>query len=284
MPELEALLNGRGTVFFDGAAGTMLQGSGLLPGERSDIMNIRAPEAVYEIHRAYIDAGSDIILTNTFGANARALSECSLTPQSVITVAVDLARKAAESRALVALDIGPIGDLMTPHGALTPEQAYTLFREQAELGAAAGAELIAIETMSDLGELSSAVTAARDACDLPIFTTITVGASKRTYTGATVTEFARCAEDLGVAALGINCSLEPAAILPAFRELSETASLPLIAKLNAGLPGSDGSYGLTAEAFAAQMLEYKPLGVRIVGACCGSTPDFIRALRAAFGD
>ncbi|MDR1328329.1 MAG: homocysteine S-methyltransferase family protein [Oscillospiraceae bacterium] len=284
MPSLEALLSRRRTVFFDGAMGTMLQRAGLLPGERSDMMNIRAPEAVFEIHRAYVDAGSDIILTNTLGANAHALSESGHSPKDVIEAAVASARRAANGRALVALDVGPVGELMEPHGALTPEDAYKLFREQIEAGASAGAELVAVETMSDLDELSAAVTASRDACALPVLAMMTFGSSGRTYTGVAPADFVRRAEALGVAALGINCSLEPRSSLPVFRELAAISKTPLIAKLNAGLPDSDGRYGLTPEEFAGQMLEYKALGVRIAGACCGSTPEFIRALVSAFAD
>jgi 5-methyltetrahydrofolate--homocysteine methyltransferase len=282
MTRLKALLDSGGAVFYDGAMGTMLQKYGLPPGERSDLMNIRAPEAVFEVYRAYVDVGSDIIIANTFGANAKTLSGSGYSPKDVIEAAVRDAKRAAGERALVALDLGPIGDFMSPHGDLTLAAAYALFREQVEVGAEAGADLIAIETMSDLDELAAAIMASRDACSLPIFATMTFGSSGHTYTGVTPENFVRRAEALGVTALGINCSLAPRESLPVFRRLAESSSLPLIAKLNAGLPRPDGSYGLSPEAFAAQMLEYKPLGARVVGACCGSTPDFIRALREAW--
>jgi 5-methyltetrahydrofolate--homocysteine methyltransferase len=284
MTRIEALLNGGRTVFYDGAMGTMLQSRGLAPGERSDIMNIRAPEAVFDIHRAYVEAGSDIIMTNTLGANARALSSGGLGPGRVIPAAVGAARRAAGERALVALDVGPIGEFMAPHGDLTPGEAYALFREQIELGAEAGADIVAIETMSDVDELAAAIRAARDACSLPVFATMTFDKSGRTYTGAGPEDLVRRAEELGAAALGINCSLGPGESLPVFRKLAELTRLPLIAKLNAGLPGADGSYALSPEAFAGQMLDYKPLGVKIAGACCGSSPAFIRALREAFAE
>ncbi|MDR2421486.1 MAG: homocysteine S-methyltransferase family protein [Oscillospiraceae bacterium] len=284
MTRIETLLNSDRTVFYDGAMGTMLQSRGLSPGERSDIMNIRSPDAVFEIHRAYVEAGSDIIMTNTLGANARALRDSGHSPGRVISAAVDAARRAAGNRAAVALDVGPIGDFMSPHGDLTPSSAYALFREQIEIGAEAGAELIAIETMSDTDELAAAVKAARDACPLPVFATMTFDKSGRTYTGVGPEDFVRRAEELGVTALGINCSLGPGESLPVFRRLSELSRLPLIAKLNAGLPLSDGSYALSPETFAAQMLDYRPLGVKIAGACCGSSPAFIRALREAFAE
>ncbi|MDR0838464.1 MAG: homocysteine S-methyltransferase family protein [Oscillospiraceae bacterium] len=272
----------RDLLFFDGAMGTMLQKSGLEPGERSDIMNLRLPDAVAAIHRAYREAGSDILCTNTFGANSRALAPTGHSVREIVEAGVKIAKTAAPG-ALVALDVGPIGEFMEPYGELTPEHAYSMFREQIEIGAAAGADIVAIETMSDVTELAAAVRAARDACELPIFATMTFDKSGRTYTGASPADFVRALEGLGAAAIGVNCSLLPREVFPVFRELSELTALPLISKPNAGLPGGDGSYAVTPEEFAAQMGAFVDSGAAIIGACCGSDPEFIRELKKAYG-
>ncbi|MDR3277784.1 MAG: homocysteine S-methyltransferase family protein [Oscillospiraceae bacterium] len=269
-------------IFFDGAMGTMLQKRGLPPGQRPDVMNITAPEAVLDVHRQYRDAGSGILCTNTFGANARALRDTGYSVREIVSAGVDLARRAAGGRALTALDLGPVGELLTPCGELTEEDAYALFREQAVAGERAGADLAAIETMSDLAELRAAILAVRENTKLPVLATMTFNSSGRTFLGVAPEDFAAAAEELGAVAVGLNCSLAPEAMLSAAQKIAGATALPLIIKPNAGLPNADGVYGVTPEDFARRMTPFAAIGAKIVGGCCGTTPDFIRALRGAF--
>lgn len=274
----------RDFVFLDGAGGTMLQQRGLPAGGRPDLMNKTAPETVEAVHRLYVEAGSDIIFTNTFGAGAHALAGTGYSTADIVGAGVAIARRASAGRALVALDIGPLGEMMYPAGSLTFDAAYELFREQAVCGAEAGADLIVIETMSDLAELKAAVLAAKENTDLPIFATMTFNAGGRTYLGCSAESFAITAAALGVDALGVNCALTPGAVLPTLEKIAAVTALPLIMKPNAGLPDGEGHYVLTAEDYARQMAVYAGLGVRYIGGCCGTTPDYIRAVRAAFAE
>jgi 5-methyltetrahydrofolate--homocysteine methyltransferase len=270
-------------VFYDGAMGTMLQRSGLKPGERPDVMNMTGPQVVENVHRMYVRAGSDIVCTNTFGANADALSATGYSPAEVITAAVGIAKRACGDAAKVALDIGPTGQLLEPMGELEYDRAYDLFAEQAMAGEKAGADFAAIETMSDLTELRAAILAVTENTKLPVLATMTFDRSGRTYIGCTPEEFAEAAEQLGVAALGINCSLEPAEMFATAERIAKATSLPLIVKPNAGLPDSQtGEYSLDPAGFAGQMAMFKELGVKIVGGCCGTTPEYIRELRRTF--
>ncbi|MDR0862232.1 MAG: homocysteine S-methyltransferase family protein [Oscillospiraceae bacterium] len=270
-------------VYFDGAMGTMLQRSGLPKGSRPDVMNILAPQAVADIHRAYRDAGSDILNTNTFGANADALKPTGYTVEQIVAAGVAAAREGGGETALVALDVGPLDALIDPLGDMTEERAYELFREQVVAGERAGADLIAIETMSGLTELSLAIRAARENTALPVFATMTFREDGRTYLGVSAAEFTALAEELGVAALGLNCSLAPDTMLATVTALAASTRLPLIVKPNAGLPNKQGEYDLDAEGFARQMLAYARLEtVRVVGGCCGTTPQYITALKSAF--
>jgi len=270
-------------VFYDGAMGTMLQKRGLKPGERPDIMNITAPEAVFDVHRLYVDAGSDIICTNTFGANADALRHTGYSPEEIIAAAVSIAKRASGGRAKVALDIGPVGRLLEPMGDLELEQAYELFRQQAVVGEGAGADFAAIETMSDIGELSAAILAVKENTKLPILATMTFDKTGRTFMGCTPESFAETARRLGVSAAGLNCSLEPAEMFETAERIAKVSSLPLIVKPNAGLPdGTSGVYNIGPEEFARQMVRFAEIGAKIVGGCCGTTPEYIRALKRAF--
>lgn len=265
---------------YDGAMGTMLQQFGLAPGESPDLFCLTNPDAVEQVHRAYVDAGAQLLCTNTFGANRRNLASSGHTVQEVIGAAVRIARRAADGRAKVALDIGPIGTLMAPMGNLTFDEAYDLFREMAIAGMEAGADLAAIETMADLAEVRAAILAVRENTTLPIFVTMTFEHSGRTYLGTTPESFALTAEALGVSALGVNCSEGPAALLPIVKRMARVTDLPLIVKPNAGLPGHGAS--LTPEEFAADMAAFAAVGVRIIGGCCGTGPDYIRALQKTF--
>ena len=272
--------------FLDGAMGTELLAAGLPLGQRPEILCFIAPEVVADIHRRYLRAGSDVIYANTFGANAHKLAGTGYTVEQVVTQAVKVARQAAEETgALVALDVGPIGELLEPLGTLSFEQAYDLFREMVEAGAAAGADLVVFETMTDLGEVRAAVLAAQECCDLPIYVTMTFEENRRTFTGCTIPAMALTLEGLGVDAIGINCSLGPKEILPLAEELAEWTDLPIIVKPNAGLPDPvTNEYKITPEEFAREMEAFAELGVTILGGCCGTRPDFIQALTRRLAD
>ena len=265
-------------LILDGAMGTMLQRSGMKPGEMSEMLNFTRPEVVEGIQRAYLDAGSEVIYANTFGANRRKLAGTGKTPAETIRAGLAIARKAAEGRnARVGLDVGPIGMLLEPMGTLTFEEAYDLFAEMMEAGR--DADLIAIETMTDLYEAKAALLAAKEKTNLPVFVTMSFEKNGRTFTGCTVASMARTMEGLGADAVGINCSLGPKELLPLVRELRRNTRLPVIVKPNAGMPDpTDGHYDLKPEDFGRGMAELVKAGAEIIGGCCGTDPDYIRTL------
>lgn len=267
----------------DGAMGTELLAAGLSLGQRPETLCFTNPEVVADVHRRYLQAGSDVVYANTFGANAHKLAGTGYTVEQTVTKAVRIAKEAVgESGALVALDVGPIGELLEPLGTLSFEGAYALFQEMVRAGAAAGADLIVYETMTDLGEVRAAVLAAQECCDLPIYVTMTFEENRRTFTGCTIPAMALTLEGLGVDAVGINCSLGPKEILPLAQELVEWTDLPVVIKPNAGLPDPvTNTYHITPEEFASQMTAFAGLGITILGGCCGTTPAFIQALNRA---
>lgn len=267
-------------MFLDGAMGTMVQAAGLKLGAMPELLCLTNPALITDIHRQYVESGSEIIYTNTFGANAYKLEGSGYSVEQVITAAVGCARAAGETTA-VALSIGPTGQMMEPGGTLSFEGAYELFAQQIRAGAAAGADLIILETMSDLYEVKAAVLAAKEQSSLPVFVTMTFEENGRTFTGCSIPAMAATLEGLGVSAMGINCSLGPAEIFPLAKELAACTSLPLIIKANAGLPDpATGEYGIDSTQFAGQMEAYRSLGIAYVGGCCGTTPEYIRRLRA----
>ena len=268
-------------ILLDGAMGTMLQAAGLGLGERPELFGLEHPEVVEGVHRAYLEAGSRVLYANTFGANAHKLSGTGYTVEEVISANVSTARRVAGDRAKVALDVGPIGELLEPLGTLSFEEAYEIYGQMVRAGEAAGADLVVFETMTDLAEVRAAVLAAREQSEkkLPIWVTMSFEASGRTFTGTTVACMACTLSALGVDAMGINCSLGPKEILPLIREMGEWTAKPLIVKPNAGLPDpATGQYDMDAAEFARQMEAFTALGVHILGGCCGTTPAFIRAL------
>ena len=270
-------------VFLDGGMGTQLQARGLQPGQKPELAALEMPEVLTAIHTDYANAGADILLANTFGANAKKLTGCGHTVDEVVSASIACARKAAETTgACVALDIGPLGELLVPAGTLAFEDAYNEFAQVIRAGAAAGADLVFLETMTDLYELKAAILAARENCDLPVFTSMSFESRGRTFTGCTVESYAVTAAGLGADAVGINCSLGPKEILPFAQRLcrSVPAGVPVFVKPNAGLPNPDGSYNLDPDEFAAEMKEYAAIGVSMVGGCCGTTPAEVDALRA----
>ncbi len=275
------LLQNREFVFLDGGMGTMLQARGLKPGASPEAMSIEAPDVLVGVHLEYLNAGADIIYTNTFGANRYKLTECGYSVDEAVSAAVKNVRKAIElsgKDALAALDIGPIGQLLEPTGSLTFDEAYDIFKEQIEAGVRAGADLVVFETMSDLYELKAAVLAAKENSDLPIICTMTFEENMRTFTGCSVPSMALTLEGLGVQAIGVNCSLGPDELYSVMEELSRWTTLPLIFKPNAGLPDPvTNKYNVSPEEFAESMVKTVPLGVKIFGGCCGTTPDYIKA-------
>ena len=266
-------------IILDGGMGTMLQAAGLGLGERPDIFGMEHPDVVEEIQRRYVEAGSQILYANTFGTNAHKLEGTGYTVEEVISANIAIARRAAAGKAKVALDAGPVGELLEPLGMLSFEKAYEIYAQVVKAGAAGGADLIIFETMTDLYEVKAAVLAAKENSNLPVWTTMSFEASGRTFTGTTVAAMALTLTGLGVEALGINCSLGPEELVPLVRELRQWTDLPIIVKPNAGLPDpATGEYGMKAEEFGRCMAELPKLGASIFGGCCGTDPDFIRAL------
>ncbi|MBQ3126938.1 MAG: homocysteine S-methyltransferase family protein [Clostridia bacterium] len=278
-------------LLFDGAMGTMLQARGMRTGELPERLNLTHPELIRSIHAEYVAAGADVITAKTFGANARKLAEgggADLTVETVVTAAVTLAREAG-ARA-VALDIGPSGALLEPMGTLSFDEAYALFAEVVCAGAAAGADLVLIETMSDLLEAKAALLAAKENCDLPVFVTMTFSADGRTFLGTDPKTAAVTLSALGADAVGLNCSLGPNEAAPLVREILDYATVPVMIQPNAGLPRietctctcgeSKTVYDVTPEQFVAACAPLAEAGVTIFGGCCGTNPAFIAALRA----
>lgn len=275
--KFQRLLNENEFVFLDGAMGTMLQAKGLETGGVPELLNLEKPEWLTEIHKAYAYAGSQIVYANTFGANRYKLAETGKSVSEIIPAAIANAKKSCGENVLAALDIGPIGQLLEPTGSLTFEEAYDIFKEQVEAGK--DADLIVFETMTDLYELKAAVLAAKENSDLPVICTMTFEQNMRTFTGCSVSAMALTLEGLGADAIGVNCSLGPRELEPVIAELSKWTTLPIVVKPNAGLPDPiTNTYDVTPEEFAESAANLVKYGVKLVGGCCGTTPDFIRAV------
>lgn len=268
-------------LYFDGGFGTMVQGRGLPPGTPPELWNLEHPEIIEDIHRAYAEAGSNIITANTFGVNADKYENY----EELIAAAIQNARRAAEPYgACVALDIGPTGKLLKPYGPLDFEDAVELFAKSVRAGAKAGADLCIIETMNDAHETKAAVLAAKENCNLPIVVTNVYDESGKLMTGADPLAMVAILEGLGVDAIGCNCAFGPDKMAPILREMVKHTSLPLVVQPNAGLPFvKDGKtcFPLSAEDFAKEMVNLADIGATLLGGCCGTTPDYIRALVAA---
>ena len=257
----------------DGATGTQFQLRGLPAGKSPELLNLEDPALVEEIHRAYVEAGSDVVYANTFGANRLKMPDGKA--ESIVRAGVEIARRAAGDK-FVALDIGPTGALCEPLGSMTFDEAYAVFAEVVKAGA--GADLIVIETMSDLTELRAALLAARENSSLPVMCSMTFEESGRTFTGVLPEAFALCASPFADV-VGINCSLGPDKLLPVMRRVAAYTQKPLFIKANAGLPDAKMNYELSPEAFSALHGEYLEMGVNILGGCCGTTPGHIAALK-----
>ena len=339
MDRIRQLWSGGTVLLLDGAMGTVLQQRGLPAGGVPELLNLTRPDLLRSIHQEYLEAGSQVVYTNTFGANRLKLSRTDRSVAEVVSAGVRIAREAVNAyirdssirekaypltgtenqrtvegqkdregqrdredrkngvftepweayrrqppapipAALVALDIGPLGELLEPMGTLTFERAYELFREIAAAGAEAGADLAVIETMSDLYEAKAALLAVKETTGLPCFVTMSFDETGRTFTGCTVASMARTLEGLGADAVGLNCSLGPDRAEPLLRELRANTRLPVIAKPNAGLPDPvDGHYDMDPASFAAALLPCLDAGITIFGGCCGTSPEYIRVLR-----
>ena len=265
-------------ILLDGAMGTLIQKSGAKYDHCPETLNITQPELIESFHRGYIEVGSDIVCTNTFGANAYKLAESGYSVEEIIGAGVKTAKKACEgTNALTALDIGPIGMLLEPAGSLRFEEAYEYFKQQILAGS--GADIIFFETMTDLCELKAAVLAAKENSDKPVFASMTFERNGRTFTGVSPASAALTLTGLGVDALGVNCSLGPDELGPVISEMSRYTDLPLIAKANAGLPDPNSNeYSIMPGRFAECVRELLPYGVKLAGGCCGTNPDYIREL------
>lgn len=283
--QIESIFDRSRYVFLDGGMGTQLQKRGLKSGQKPELAALEMPEVLTAIHAEYAAAGADLLLANTFGANARKLAGTGYTVQQVVTASLDCARKAAQpSGALVGLDIGPLGELLAPAGTLPFEEAYASFAEIVRAGVQGKADFVFLETMTDLYELKAAILAAKENSNLPVFVSMSFESRGRTFTGCTVESYGVTAAGLGADAIGINCSLGPAEILPFAQRLCRTvpAHIPVFVKPNAGLPNPDGSYNLDADEFAREMQAYTSIGISMVGGCCGTTPDYIAKLHQTF--
>ena len=223
-------------IILDGAMGTMIQAAGMKPGEKPEIFGMEHPDVVERIHKEYIDAGSNVIYANTVGANSHKLQGTGFSTEQVIRANMMTAKKAAGSSARVALDIGPAGDLLAPLGSMKFDEAYEIFKEMVIAGAGAGADLIVVETMTDLYEAKAAVLAAKENADLPVWVTMSFEKDARTFIGTSVESMAVCLTALGIDAVGINCSLGPKELVPIAKTLTEWTDLPVIIKPNAWLP------------------------------------------------
>ena len=274
-------------IFCDGGLGSLLQANGLKAGELPEIWNLTPREVLVRIHKDYLNAGADLVTTNTFGANGLKFNEkTGYTVEQVVTAAMENARQAVEEveketgrRGYIALDIGPTGKLLEPLGDLAFEKAYELFKETVEIGAGQGADLILIETMSDGYEAKAAVLAAKENSSLPVFATMIFDGNGKLLTGGDVASAVALLEGLGVDALGINCGLGPVQMKEILKEVLKHASVPVIVNPNAGLPRSvEGRtvYDIDAEEFAAVMEEMALMGARVIGGCCGTTPEHIQ--------
>lgn len=272
-------------VIFDGAMGTELQKKGLKLGEVPETLNILERNNIIEIHKEYIQSGAKVITSNTFGANELKLKSTSYSVEEIIDAAISLAKEAknvVNEKIYIALDIGPIGELVEPMGKLTFDEAYEIFKRQVIQGVKSGADLILIETMTDLYETKAAVLAAKENSSLPVIATMSFEQDHRTFTGCLPSSMAITLQGLGVDALGINCSLGPSEIYPIVEELMKYTDIPVLVQANAGLPVVRNDvtyYDVSPDQFSDIALKFAELGVRLIGGCCGTSPEYILKIK-----
>ena len=271
---------GKRIMFYDGGLGSLLQERGLKTGELPELWNLSKPEVLYQIHREYLEAGADIILANTFGANRFKFDNV----EEIVTAGVKNAKKAVMDcgrQAYVSLDIGSTGQLLKPMGTLDFEECVDVFAQIVKAGTEAGADLITIETQNDTYELKAAVLAAKENSNLPIVATVVFGENQKMLNGAKPETVVALLEGLGVDVIGMNCGLGPLQMKPIFEEMAKYASVPLVINPNAGLPKSVGGktvYDVGPNEWVETMAEFLPMGAWIVGGCCGTTPLYIKKL------
>ena len=274
-------------VIFDGGMGTLLQKKGITPGELPERWNITNPDVIKNIHREYFDAGSNVVTTNTFGANILKFSEeeLDLIIKSAITNAkAAMEESSSKKQKFIALDIGPLGKLLKPYGTLDFEDAVNVFSKTVILGTKYGADLIIIETMNDSYETKAALLAAKENSTLPVVVSNAYGEDGKLMTGASPKAMVALLEGMGADCIGLNCSLGPKQLAPVVEEYLKYSSLPVILQPNAGLPKSvDGTtvFDITADEFANEVALSVSKGVRVVGGCCGTTPEYIKAVAKA---
>ncbi len=270
------LLRSDGHILLDGAMGSVLQQRGLKLGGLPEELNFTQPELIVSIHRSYIEAGAQGIYANTFGANRHKLQNSGYTVEQAVKQGIALARKAAEGTGvLVGLDVGSLGRMLRPIGDMPVEEAYDMFREIMTAGREA--DFIAIETMTDLMEIKTALLAAKENTDLPVICTMSFEQNMRTFTGCSAAAMALTLCGLGADVVGMNCSLGPGEALPIVEEILKWSSVPVLIRPNAGLPDPETNlYTTTPQQYADVMEKIAGMGVKLLGGCCGTTPDYIR--------
>ena len=278
-------------LLFDGAMGSMLMARGMPAGMASEMMNIEKPDTVLEIHKAYLTAGSEVITTNTFGGSSIKMKAAGIghLNEEANKMAVKIARQAVSAGQLVAGDIGPMGDMLEPLGLISEKEAMESFARQAKILADTGVDLFIVETMFDINESLAAIRGIQSVSDLPIFATMSFEKGTRgfaTIMGNQVEESMQILAETGATAVGANCSIGSDLMVELATEIRESVTIPVIIQSNAGLPDTIGGqlvYPETPEIFAANIRQIKMLGVEILGGCCGTTPEYIRAIRKTPG-
>ena len=274
----------RGTVLLDGATGSNLMKAGMPRGVCTESWIAENPEALLVLQKAYVDAGSDIIYAPTFSANRHSLQRHGMAHrvEELNSKLVQLSKQAANSRALVAGDMTTTGIPLEPLGTMQYDELFDIYCEQASTLRNAGADLIIIETMLGIDETSVALEAAKSVCDLPVMCSVTVQADGGLYFGGHCVDAVQTLQELGAAAVGINCSLGPEQLVSLVRNMKAVATVPLLVKPNAGMPiisdEGEAIYPMRAEDFAKYMMKLVDAGADIIGGCCGTTPEFIAAL------
>jgi 5-methyltetrahydrofolate--homocysteine methyltransferase len=275
-------------IIFDGAMGTMLQNTGLKTGELPEVLNIKDKDKIVDIHKKYLDAGAMVVTTNTFGSNEIKLKNSGFSVEEVISAAVENAKTAIGSGdGYVALDIGPIGELLKPMGTLSFERAYEIFKKQVVQGVKSGVDLILIETMTDLYEAKAAILAAKENSDLPVFFTMSFEKNGRTFTGCSAEAMVLTVQGLGVDALGLNCSLGPTEMESVINKILEISDIPVMVQPNAGIPcvcNGKTEYKVTPSEFAECMKRFAEKGARVLGGCCGTTDKHIKLVSESLKD
>jgi 5-methyltetrahydrofolate--homocysteine methyltransferase len=272
---------GKEVIIFDGAMGTVLQQRGLKAGDVPEKLNIEKSKEIIDIHKSYLKAGAEILTTNTFGANALKMEEIDYSVEEVIAAGVENAKAAVMESGLeaaVALDMGPLGELLEPMGSLTFDEAYNLYQQQVLVGVEYGADLIHIETIADLYEARAAVLAAKENSNLPVFCTLTFEEDGRTFTGGSIRSMISVLEGLGVDGLGLNCSLGPEKLEPLVEEVLKYSETPVILQANAGLPvveEGETVFKISPEEYFKPLARLYEKGLAVVGGCCGTNEDFI---------